>query len=128
MEEFEDFTKKLARLVIEKLGPRRNETQVSVEVSPEFDAFLRHHYRLAGRWEPRHGADHERLLADSAIDVQRLWPLLEVAYQLAVVHFKVRVKRNLTYIDSRGQRQTIDCEIHYLDCRFTTEEVPEGAW
>ena len=120
------YIKKLRRLVIEKLGRRNNAAQISVEISSAFSAKLRKRYRLAGRWSPRVQAEHRKLLLDSKLqNFARFSPLLEVPYVVAVVNFKLRFKKKLNYLDRNRQKQTINCEIYYLDCRFTTMEAQQ---
>ena len=116
---------KLAFFVMKKVGPRRREARIQIEIPPGFATFLRQHYGIAGRWDPRYGAEHQRFLQEANIQNVRFFRRLGIAYHIAVIHFKIHSTTQLQYEDGRGERANIHARVTYLSARFSCEQLED---
>ena len=122
---YQAYINDLEVLMIDKIGSRRTPARISLPISTVFATFLRRRFRFAGRWMPRNGADHEKFLIATRINFTKFCSRLEVPYRPAVVQFKIRGPRQITYLNGRRTLRTILSRIAYLDCRFSCEQAPD---
>ena len=122
---FQPYLNELRYRLAKKLGPRRNQVVIRIEIDQDFKNYLQRRYNIGWRWEPTGGAEHQQFLREANLHIKRVAAALGVPYEIAVAQFKTSGSPPFDFeidIDGQRDRLTLESEVCFLSMRFTSEE------